>query len=161
MQWNYTKDVSGQSSASYNLVISPDYFFIYMTNSGTINLAPLYVNYGSAYQTMDNILIPNDGVRYRTGYYRAIDNLEVRMYQQGSAVSYVYWIEGNHFNLPFTSSQSVDLYNYNKTKINTIAGNEDKIALVVNSEKLQPAKTIVTDFKNVQSAQNVFSKVKD
>ncbi|MBN2424943.1 MAG: hypothetical protein JXB44_07980 [Calditrichaceae bacterium] len=113
MEWDYSGlDVSGLVRKSYNLVLNSSYFFIYMRNNGGANLAPLYVNYGRTEQTMDNIVIPNDNVNYRTGYYQAFTNTQVRMYFQGLQ-SYVYWNQGTHFTLPWTQNQYVYLYNSN------------------------------------------------
>ena len=160
--WDFpNQDVSGLASKTYNLVVSASYFFIYITNNGTIDLAPLYVNYGTADQTMDNILIPNNGNKYRTGYYNAFNGTEVRMYQQGSVDMYVYWIEGTHFDLPFTLSQSVDLNNTFKNKINKIAASEDKNTTISNYQQPEPAISIERKFINVENAQTVVSTVRE
>jgi hypothetical protein len=112
LTWDYTKDVTGMSSASYDLVVSSNYFFIYVQNTSITDLHDFYVNYGTAYQTFDDILLPNDGVTYRTGYYRAFNDTEVQAWWTNDA-AWVYWNQGVHFTLPFTQNQSTTLlYTY-------------------------------------------------
>ena len=106
MLWDYTKNVSGQTSVIYNLQISADYFFIYMQNSGTGTLSPIYVNYGKTDQTVDYVLIPNDNVKYRIGYYRAYSDTQVRAYFY-QLTTYVFW----DLSLPFTVNQNLNLTN--------------------------------------------------
>ena len=111
MSWTYSDlDVSGFESKSYDLVLTSAYFFLYMRNNGGANLNPLYVNYGLSDQTMDNIVIPNDNVKYRIGYYKAYKNTEVRAYFENSS-SGVQWIQGTHFSFPWTNNQSIELLN--------------------------------------------------
>jgi len=110
MEWDYTHNFSGQSSYTLNLITTSDYFFIYVQNSSAHVFTPFYVNYGTSYQTTDNILLPNNGVTYRTGYYRAFTDTEVRAYWQDIPSSYYYWIQGVNFTLPFTNNQSILLW---------------------------------------------------
>lgn len=112
IEWNYTIDVSDQSSYTLNLVINSDYFFIYVQNNSDHDFYPFYVNYGSYYETMDNIIISNTGTTYQIGYYRAFTDTEVRAYLQDMPGWYYSWIQGTHFSLPFTDNQSVVLYAY-------------------------------------------------
>jgi hypothetical protein len=107
--WGATIDVSGKASATYNLNVSSTLFFIRMQNNGTQDLKNLYVNWGTTAQTEDNITIPNTGLLYRIGYYQAYPNLEVRAYLSDGLGGYVYWTEGDHFTLPFTLNQFVNL----------------------------------------------------
>jgi PKD repeat protein len=76
LDWNYTINLPG-GNISYNLITSSSYFFLFMVNEGSHNLTPLYVNYGLSDETVDYILIPDDGVEYSTGYYDANENTEV------------------------------------------------------------------------------------
>ena len=110
IEWDYAIDLSGQSSYTLDLNISSNYFFIYVQNSSDHDFSPFYVNYGSSYQTMDNIIIYNTIVTYRIGYYRAFIDTEVRAYLQDMPSWYYYWIQGTHFSLPFTDNQSIVLY---------------------------------------------------
>jgi len=81
------------------------HFFLRLRNAGVSTLQPLYVNYGSTAQTVDNIVIPPDGVLYNIGYYRGFTSTEVRAYSQSAPTTYVSW----SLNLPFVSNQSVSL----------------------------------------------------
>lgn len=103
-------DVSGMTEKRINLVVSSLSFFIYVTNQGSHTLNPFYVNYGLTSQTMDNIVIPPDHVKYRIGYYSAYTNTQVRAYWQGTT-TYAYWNQGTHFSLPWTTNQYVNLLN--------------------------------------------------
>ncbi len=108
--WNIDDDVSGLDEKNYNLIISDTYFFIYMQNNGSAYLAPLCVNYGLSDVTTDNIEIPNNGLTYRTGYYKAFTNTQVRADLVGTGY-YIYWDQGTHFILPWTDNQYAILYN--------------------------------------------------
>lgn len=88
LSWDNTVDLTSYSS--YNL-ITYTYIFLYVTNSCGYSLNPFYVNYASDDQTMDNIVIPSDGVQYRTGYYYANYGMEVRAYYQYDSNYWVYW----------------------------------------------------------------------
>lgn len=109
--WSNSLSVAADRSRTVSLVISPDLFFIRFRNSGVSYLTPFYVNYGLVSQTRDDIVIPPDGATYAVGYYRAFTNTEVRAYLEQSPLSYVYWRQGTHFTLPFTTNQAVTLVN--------------------------------------------------
>ena len=93
--WDYDVDLTSYSS--YNLILTSDYIFFYITNSSNYftdnnSWSPFYVNWGnSTDQTVDNIVIPSDGVKYRTGYYYANYGMEVRAYYEDHPTSWVYW----------------------------------------------------------------------
>jgi hypothetical protein len=78
----------------------PDMFFLKIQNVSSKPIQKVYSNYGLAYQTIDNILIPNDGNTYSLGYYKAFTNSNVRA---ESASSYWYW---SPLGLTFTNNQS-------------------------------------------------------
>lgn len=107
---NQSIDVEGNRTRKVSLVLSNDFFFLYMRNDGNVRLGPLYVNYGLSSQTKDNLLLPPDGTKYRIGYYRAYTNTQVRTYVENGNGQYVYWNQGTHFDLPFTQNQSVTLF---------------------------------------------------
>jgi len=103
-------DVAGLTEKRINLVVSSLSFFIYLTNNGSHTLTPFYVNYGLTSQTMDNIVIPPDNIKYRIGYYSAYTNTQIRAYWQGTT-TYAYWNQGTQFTLPWTTNQYVNLLN--------------------------------------------------
>ena len=105
---------TGYNSHTFELNILSDYFFMYMSNNGPVSVGPLYVNYGTADQTYDNISIPNDGVKYSIGYYKALSGNNIRAYI--NAVDYYYWTEGVHFTYPDISNQNLWLGISSKTK---------------------------------------------
>jgi PKD repeat protein len=88
-----------------------EYFYLYITNNGSHDLAPLYVNYGLSDQTVDNVAMLADGKRYRTGYYRAHPGTIIRAYWIGNPDSYTEWVQGEDFTFHFTRNQVVRLTN--------------------------------------------------
>lgn len=110
--WEDTNNISG-STYTINLVVSSNYFYIYMQNNGAHSLSPLYVNYGTSNQTMDNVMFPANGVKYNVGYYRALSNGVVRAYWTNAPSSYSYWNYGP--SLSWTQNQSLTLINNSKT----------------------------------------------
>ncbi|MDY6800793.1 MAG: PKD domain-containing protein [Bacteroidota bacterium] len=101
--------------SAWNLNVSSDFVFFYVTNSGTDNLTPFYVNYGTDVETEDNIVIENNENATPTGYYYANSGMEVRAYFESSPATHVHWDEGDHFTLPWELNQSKNLGNTNKT----------------------------------------------
>ena len=112
LTWDNSVSLTGDPQ-SFTLSASSTYFFLYMKNTGSVDLNPIYVNYGLSSQTKDNVVIPNDGTKYRLGYYKAWSNSNVRAYHNGTS-TYSYWNQGTHFTLPFTKNQSVTLTNTSK-----------------------------------------------
>jgi hypothetical protein len=74
-------------------------FFIKVKNLSSQNISKMYVNYGLTPQTLDNIVISNDGLTYRIGYYKAYTNSNVRF---ESTTSFWYF---NPLNLSFVPNQ--------------------------------------------------------
>jgi hypothetical protein len=99
-------NVSSYASVRLSLQVSSTYFFMYMSSTGA-TLGPVYVNYGLSDQTVDNISIPNNGVKYSIGYYKAHSGAIVRAYKYPSTTSYVYWT----LSFPFNVNQSLYLTN--------------------------------------------------
>ncbi len=112
MIWTEPTDLL--ESTSWNLNVSGDVVFFYVTNSGTDNLTPFFVNYGTDAETEDNIIIENDENTVSTGYYYAFDNMEVRAYFESNPSQWVYWNEGTHFDLSWESNQYKNLGNNHK-----------------------------------------------
>jgi len=112
IEWSNTISLPG-GSLSYNLIITNDYFFLYIKNDGTHTLTPIYVNYGAWNETIDYVLVPANGIKYRLGYYRAYSNTEVRGYYDDAPSYYTYWY---NLNFPWTENQSVELNNSFKSR---------------------------------------------
>jgi hypothetical protein len=150
LDWNYTINLPG-GPVSYNLVTSSDYFFLYMRNYGTHVLTPLYVNYGSSEETVDYILLPNDNIKYNTGYYYALTSTEVRAYYDDAPSYYTYWY---NINFPWTINQSIELDNSYKNASYIDATH----AFVSNPKLLKPAGNLNLQPKFDKKAINVFCK---
>lgn len=110
LTWSGSRNVTDLDSYTLSLIIQSNLFFLYITNNGSIDLGPLYVNYGLSDQTYDDIVIDNDGIKKSIGYYYAHNNTEIRTYWPDGQ-TYSYWIQGSNFYLPFTNNQSVNLIN--------------------------------------------------
>ncbi len=135
MTWSGSLSLNGDP-ATYDLNISKDYFFIYMTNNGTHILQNLYVNYGLPSQTLDNIKIDTDGVQYPLGYYEAYDSTKVRMYWQDQPGNYASWNQGRDFTFQYIDNQCVKLSNSQKSeKSGTISESKIIPALSYNYKK--------------------------
>ena len=130
LSWNHTADLT--IGSSWNLKLTSDYIFFYVKNTNSINdLTSFYVNWGNSdEQTVDNITIPNDGVQYNTGYYKALSGMEVRAYYGDSPSDYIYWKHPTNLTIPGTDNQ-YRILNYNKS----IKGQSDK---AIDYSSLEP-----------------------
>ncbi|MFO8145397.1 MAG: hypothetical protein R6T89_06700 [Candidatus Syntrophosphaera sp.] len=110
VQWERTRDISGDSYTTY-LITYPDLFFLKMRNTGYHDLHPLYVNYGMIDETIDDIIIPSNNVLYRTGYYNAHGSTRIQADWLDMPTDYTYWQHGEHFYFPWTENQAITLIN--------------------------------------------------
>jgi PKD repeat protein len=131
IEWEHTVELLGGSS-TFILIITSNHFFMYMKNYGTHDLTPLYVNYGLSSETVDNILIPNDNVLYRIGYYETWTNTEVRAYYQDMPSYYTYWY---NIDFPWTDNQYIELNN----SYNGASGIDEEPKSFANPSQLQPS----------------------
>ena len=103
-----------------DLVISSDYYFLFIENSGLHSFTPLSVGIrnvlsGFTADRTEYIVIPNDGVEYSIGYYESyiatdLNWIEIRAIWQDDPDWYSYWTQGSQFTLPWTENQSVTVY---------------------------------------------------
>ncbi|MES1159274.1 MAG: hypothetical protein ABUM51_00810, partial [Bacteroidota bacterium] len=68
ISWTLNTTFPSTGDVSNKLDVTSDYFFLKIINKDNLPMTRLYVNYGLAAQTLDNITIPNDGVTYNIGY---------------------------------------------------------------------------------------------
>lgn len=154
--WDFSVDLSGSTYASRELSLSSDYLFIYITNTGTKALTPFYVNYGLSDEIQDNIMIPNDGVTYSTGYYPVHTNTVVLAFLQGTD-NYVYWDEAVHPFIPWVENQAVHL----TSNIASVAVMKSpKETLQPQLPLLQQQKTIKRLWEKGMHPRKVFAKTK-
>lgn len=139
MSWDGTADLT--TSSSWNLILTSDYIFFYITNTSNYNLTSFCVNYGTTDEITDYITILNDNVKYKTGYYKAFSGMEVRAYSSAQEVS---WINPTNLTIPWTNNQSANL-TYRKS--NKKESEEAIDYSYEESEMLYPA--IITDSKTV------------
>ena len=127
MSWNGTADLT--IGSSWNLRLTDDYIYFYITNTSNYYLTPFYVNYGTSSQTIDDIVIPWDGVKYGTGYYYAFSGMEVRAYHQNSSTQGVSWINPTNLTIPWINNQSANLSYSKSSKV------QSERAIDYNSEE--------------------------
>jgi PKD repeat protein len=150
IEWSNIISLPG-GSLSYNLNITNDYFFLYIKNDGTHTLSPIYVNYGTWNETIDYVLVPDNGVKYRLGYYRAYSSTEVRGYYDDAPSYYTYWY---NLNFPWTDNQSVELNNSYKSQ----SGIDNTHTKGQASKSLFPAENIRKRINLNEKAINVKCK---
>lgn len=85
------------------LNVGSEFFFLKMKNTSSYAIQKVYVNFGLQNQSVDNISIPNDGITYSLGYYKAYTNSNVRA-ESGN----IYW-SWDPLNLSNTNNQSMTL----------------------------------------------------
>ncbi|GEM_PF-5619490 len=107
MSWSGSDDVSSLSDKTYNLILTSDYFFLYLQNNGGANLNPIYVNYDTQDQTVDDVVIPNDNKVYPMGYYKAFSSTEIVALFQGKSDG----VKWSNINFPGTDNQAITLLN--------------------------------------------------
>jgi len=112
MVWEFTSDISGLEYKSIELTLSSVYMFLYVTNTGEVDINDFYVNVGLTDETFDDIIIYNTGIQYRIGYYKAYTNTIIHGYVPGhSTWDYIIWDNSTGNFIPFTQNQSVSLLN--------------------------------------------------
>lgn len=105
--------ISG-GTASCNLDIPSDYFYLFFTNSGTLALYDIYVNYGLTSQKYVDAYIAVNNIKYQIGYFKAYTNSNVRLYYGAETWEYYQWEQNINFFLSFETNQKVELVNYSK-----------------------------------------------
>lgn len=104
--WDWSINLAEYSY--YLLDLTSDYIFFYLKNNSNYNLTHFHVNCGnSTYESYEALFIPNDGVKYGTGYYDAIPGMEVRSYYPSG---FIYGIEPQTLPIPWTESQYLELF---------------------------------------------------
>ncbi len=103
ISWDGDDIYPTSGTKTFNLSVSQDFFFLYIVNQSSRKTTKLLVNYGLQAQTTDNINIPNDKIKYRTGYYRAYSNSNIRLEGENNAI----WnLSSSDLKLPNTQNQS-------------------------------------------------------
>ncbi|MBE9468268.1 MAG: PKD domain-containing protein [Bacteroidetes bacterium] len=154
LEWDNSVDLS--EFTLYNLNVSSEYFFLYMTNYGSGSLSPIYVGYDSPSNSKDkteNIVIPNDNKKYGIGYYDAEEGVDVWADRKDSDGT-LYW---NNIDLPYLLNQSYECYTDDSK-----SGTTKKSTSI-----LKPAKMVVAtpEKKSKKSfnknAHNIYATVKE
>lgn len=103
ISWSGTYTFPANGTQTVVLNLPSTYFFLFVKNESARKVNKVYVNYGLQAQTLDNVTIPNDKVRYRLGYYRAFSTSNLRLEGENNWV----WSHASpDFKLDFTDNQS-------------------------------------------------------
>lgn len=105
--WNF--NITPGAYYETDLVLNSDWFFLYYQNNGGVEISPIYVNYGTADETVDNVLLPSNNIVYSIGYYRALSLNNIRAYWYDGSGTYWNSNEGTNF---FYNDPDADGYNY-------------------------------------------------
>ncbi|MEX8547661.1 MAG: hypothetical protein V5804_08675 [Mucilaginibacter sp.] len=100
ISWTLSNTFPASGNANSTLNVGGDFFFLKVKNTSSKTINKLYVNYGLVSQTLDNVVIANDGLVYNLGYYKAYTNSNVRGENGTTSWSW------NTLSLPFTTNQS-------------------------------------------------------
>ncbi len=110
MEWNEIAVVGGTEVPRIFLDVPKEYFFLSIINTFQ-NLYPLYVNAGTSFEKVENIVIYQSSEPLPIGYYQAFENTVIRAFVYGSSRSAT-WSQGDQFSFPFTKNQAITLENY-------------------------------------------------
>lgn len=110
MYWNDVYVVPDDKPLRVFLNVSEDYFFLYIINNYQ-NLSPLYINSGTSFEMVENIIIYQSSVPLPIGYYRALENTIITSLTYDGYNS-ITWTQGDQFILPFLPNQQVVIENY-------------------------------------------------
>lgn len=115
MEWDEVYVPENEETPRIFLNVPKEYFFLSVLNPfQTLN--PLWVNAGTQYEKIENIVIYQSTFALPTGYYRALQNTLIRAMVLGGT-SQVTWVNGDQFELPFTENQEITIQNYNNDSI--------------------------------------------
>lgn len=148
MEWTDILDVEQSHMPRIFLNVPKEYFFLSIINTFQ-NLFPLYVNAGTVYEEVENIVIFQSADPLPIGYYPAFDSTVVRAFVYGSSLS-VTWSQGDQFNFPFTQNQAIVLKNYLSDTV--------KSSAPIKHYQLLPSTTIFN--RNYGDIIDVFGRAK-
>ena len=99
--WNFNTDVFPQiGTDEVDINVSKLYFFLRIKNASPYRIGTEYVNYNQSYESVDNVVIPNDGNYYDVGYYDAFPDTRLHFVSTGGSV---FW--NDVVSLPNTMNQ--------------------------------------------------------
>jgi len=149
--WEEIIDVSAYNSPTFNLNVSPDYFFMAVKNTGNYYLDLWSVNYGNNYQIDDDFYIPNDGVEYGVAYYDAFEDTDIYARLSGTTDD-VKWSQGIEFVFPWIENQYILLENnFKKSAI-------VRPSLKSSSDKQIKAKVFVKPIPKSKGSIDLYNK---
>ncbi len=115
MEWDEVFVPVNEETPRIYLNVPKEYFFLSVLNPfQTLN--PLWVNAGTQYEKIENIIIYQSAFALSTGYYRALQNTLIRALVLGGT-SQVTWVNGDQFEFPFSENQEITIQNYNNDSL--------------------------------------------
>lgn len=103
--WSLSYAFPSNGNVNIDLNVPKDYFFLFVTNTSSQTINKVFVNFGLQSQTLDNLSLPGNSIKYSVGYYRAWNNSNAR-FETGDGA--LYWEYGS-LPLSFLENQSVSL----------------------------------------------------
>ncbi|MBS1777708.1 MAG: calcium-binding EGF-like domain-containing protein [Bacteroidetes bacterium] len=100
VSWDLSGFFPASGTSTVNINVDNTMFFLKIANVSAKQITKIYVNYGLANQSFDNVIIPNNGTVYNIGYYKAFSNSNIRLESADGTI----WNYG--VTLPFTNNQS-------------------------------------------------------
>jgi hypothetical protein len=140
MEWDEVFVPGNEDVPRIFLNVSNEYFFLSILNIFE-TLSPLWVNAGTQYEMIENIVIYQRTFPLPLGYYRALQNTLIRAMILGGT-SQVTWINGDQFEFLYTENQAIEIENYNSDSLKFAQMNGR-----MNSQK--PKAGIKRDYGNV------------
>ena len=110
MEWDKVVVVGETAVPRIFLDVPKEYFFLSIVNTFQ-NLYPLYVNAGTSFEKVENIVIFQRSEPLPIGYFQAFENTVIRAFVYGSS-SNLTWSQGDQFSFPFTKNQAITLESY-------------------------------------------------
>jgi hypothetical protein len=143
LYWDFTEYLYG-GSQDLSLTINDDFYYLFISNIGSGDLNPLYVNCSnvvnnpaSTYSYLLDILIPNDGYEYNTGWFDATGYVNVAAYYDGYS-NWVYWLYPSLY-WDYDYYQYLDIENDLKKTAVSQSGVKSAVANSGNVKQLKPS----------------------
>lgn len=115
MEWDEVFVPGSEQNPRIFLNVPNEYFFLSVLNPFQ-TLSPVWINAGTQYEMVENIVIYQSTFTLPVGYYQALQNTLIRAMILGGN-SQVTWINGDQFALPFTDNQAIIIENYNSDSV--------------------------------------------
>ena len=91
--WSFIDTLPASGAITHTLNVDPTYFYLSIANGDNYDsIVAINVNYQTSYQTTDSITLPNNGVPYIIGYFRAFPDTKIYVAGRGQSLTGSSWI---------------------------------------------------------------------